>query len=362
MSELARHIARLIKETGPLPLSQYMALVLGHPRLGYYMTRDPLGAKGDFITAPGISQMFGELTALWLAEQWLSQGSPKRIALAELGPGRGTLMQDALRALRSIPGLLEAAEIHLVETSPALRAAQATRLPGATWHDSIDKLPRLPLFLIANEFFDALPVSQFEKTERGWCERYVALADGASIETPRFAPVLAPEPLASTSLAAHLQDARTGSIFEASPASTSIAHALGQRIAHDGGAALIIDYGHAQSGMGDTFQAMRAHGFVNPYESPGEADLTAHVDFAALAAACCAGGAAAHGPVEQGAFLRVIGIEARAARLKQSASPEMAQLIDSQLARLTGRDEMGRLFKILALTPKAAPRPSGFQE
>jgi len=325
------------------------------------MTRDPLGAAGDFITSPEISQMFGELAGLWIAQSWIDQGAPKRIALAELGPGRGTLMQDALRALKALPGFLDAAEIHFVETSPALRKAQASRVPGAKWHDSIESLPPLPLFLIANEFFDALPVAQFEKTARGWCERDVALAEGATPDAPRFAPALSSRPL-NLPGASHLAAAPLGSVAESAPAALAIAGILGEHIALHGGAALIIDYGHAQSGFGDTFQAMRAHGFANPYENPGEADLTAHVDFAALAAAARKGGADVHGPVEQGGFLRGLGIEARAARLKQNAPKEMRETIDGQLERLTSGNGMGTLFKVLALTPRGASRPAGFEE
>jgi len=361
MSELARLIARMIAETGPLPLPQYMALALGHPRFGYYMTRDPLGARGDFITSPEISQMFGELVGLWIAQSWLEQGSPNRIALAELGPGRGTLMQDALRALKNLPGFLDAAEIHFVETSPALRKAQESRVPAAKWHDSIDSMPRLPLFLIANEFFDALPVAQFEKTARGWCERHVTLAHGATIEAPCFVPILSPQPLNLPDMP-HLSAAPIGSVAESTPAALAIAEILGERIAKDGGATLIVDYGHAQSGFGDTFQAMRAHGFANPYENPGEADLTAHVDFAALADAARKGGAEVHGPVEQGHFLRGLGIEARAARLQLNASKEMGETIAGQLERLTSGNGMGTLFKVLALTPPGASKPAGFEE
>lgn len=359
MNELARLIARMIAETGPMPLPQYMALALGHPRYGYYMTRDPLGKGGDFITSPEISQMFGELIGLWIAQNWVDQGSPRRFALTELGPGRGTLMQDALRALKALPGCLDGAEIHFVETSPALRKAQASRVPDAIWHDSIDSLPHLPLFLIANEFFDALPVSQFEKTALGWCERYVGLAEGASPEAPLFAPVLAPQPL---TLAADtpLNHAPIGSVAESTPASLAIIETLAAHITAQGGAGLVIDYGHIRSGLGDTFQAMRAHGFANPYENPGEADLTAHVDFEALADAARKGGAAVHGPVEQGEFLRGLGIELRAERLRRNQSAETAAMIDGQLARLTAPNGMGRLFKVLGLTPPGAAQPAGF--
>ncbi|PKQ06676.1 MAG: methyltransferase, partial [Alphaproteobacteria bacterium HGW-Alphaproteobacteria-12] len=215
---LAQHIARLIEETGPIPLSHFMALALGHPDHGYYMTRDPFGAKGDFTTAPEISQMFGELIGLWLADQWLRQGSPGRVAIVELGPGRGTLMSDLLRATAKIPGMADAAEIHFIEMSPVLREAQKARVPHATWHDSVTTLPPLPLFLVANEFFDALPVTQYQRTRQGWCERYVGL-DGE-----RFVPVLAPVPLANdAALPAAMRHADEGAIAEISPAGSAIA-------------------------------------------------------------------------------------------------------------------------------------------
>lgn len=359
MTPLAGHLARLIRATGPIPLSHYMALALGHPEHGYYVTRDPLGARGDFITAPEVSQMFGELLGLWIADCWTLQGRPSPFVLCELGPGRGTLMADALRAMRAVPDLADAAHLHLVETSPALSAAQKSRLPQATWHVRFDDVPRGPLFLIANEFFDALPISQFVKTERGWCERHVGLADDG--EEPRFVPVLAPVPLACDHvLPPAMRGAPVGAIAEISPASCAIAEAIGVRIADAGGAAVVIDYGHARSGVGDTLQAMRAHKFADPFEAPGEADLTAHVDFEALADAAARGGAKAHGPVAQGAFLAQLGIAERARTLKLGATPAQATDIDAAMRRLTATEEMGSLFKALALTPPGAPVPAGF--
>ena len=292
MTALARHIARMIAATGPIPISHYMALALGHPEHGYYMTRDPLGAGGDFTTAPEVSQMFGELVGLWIADTWIAQGRPSPFILAELGPGRGTLMADALRALRSVPGAIDAADVHFVETSPTLRASQQRLVPKATWHERLDELPGGPLFLVANEFFDALPIAQYVKTERGWCERHVALTDGASEETPHFAPVLAPVATPANVLPPAMRDAPPGSIGEISPAAAGIAETIGVRLAAHGGAALIIDYGHPRSAAGDTLQALRTHQYVDPFDAPGEADLTAHVDFEALAAAAMRGGAA----------------------------------------------------------------------
>ncbi|NIJ40254.1 NADH dehydrogenase [ubiquinone] 1 alpha subcomplex assembly factor 7 [Parvibaculum indicum] len=362
---LALHIARLIEETGPITVSQFMGAALGHPDHGYYVTRDPLGAKGDFITAPEVSQMFGELIGLWLADCWMRQrtdtGTPSPFRLVELGPGRGTLMADALRAMKSVPGMAAAAHVHFVETSPALRAEQEARVPDASWHDRFADVPEGPTFLIANEFFDALPVRQFVKTAQGWCERHVALADGAGAEAPRFAFALSPVPLKDESaIPQGARGAPEGSIAELSPASTAIAQEIAARIADQGGAALIIDYGHARSAAGDTLQAMRGHGFADPLENPGEADITAHVDFETIAAAAKAGGCATFGPVEQGRFLAELGIQARAEALARTASPDQIRDIGTALQRLTAPDQMGSLFKVLGLLPAGAEPPAGF--
>lgn len=362
---LAHHIAELIAETGPITVSQFMGLALGHPRHGYYMTRDPLGAKGDFITSPEVSQMFGELVALWLADCWMRQktnmDAPERFHLVELGPGRGTLMADALRAMKSVPGMAAAASVHFVETSPALRAEQQARVPNANWHDRFADVPEGPTFLIANEFFDALPIRQFVKTPQGWCERHVALAEGTTPDAAHFDFALSPVPLKDeTVIPEAARSAPEGSIAELSPASIAIAEEIAARIAKHGGAALIIDYGHAKSAAGDTLQAMRGHGFADPLENPGEADMTAHVDFEMIAAAAKSAGCAAFGPVEQGRFLLDIGIEARAASLARNATPAQARDIESALRRLTAPDQMGSLFKVLGLLPAGAAAPAGF--
>ncbi|MBO6633120.1 SAM-dependent methyltransferase [Parvibaculum sp.] len=352
---LETHLVRLIRETGPIPLSHFMALCLAHPEYGYYMTRDPLGARGDFVTAPEVSQMFGELVGLWLADRWLAEGSPAPIAIVELGPGRGTLMADALRALRSVPRMLDAASIHFVETSPVLRAAQCERFPDASWHSSADEVPDLPLFLIANEFFDALPITQYQRTDRGWCERCVGYVEG------RFVPLLAPVAAANDkALPPALAAAAEGAIAEICPAGISIVSGIASRIATHGGGALVIDYGHERSAAGDTLQAVRNHAFADPFEAPGEADLTAHVDFEALAHGVRSGGAAAHGPVRQGAFLCALGIEARAGQLARNASPSQREALERALRRLTASDEMGSLFKVLGITPPGSPPPAGF--
>jgi NADH dehydrogenase [ubiquinone] 1 alpha subcomplex assembly factor 7 len=334
---------RLARET-PMPVAHWMARVLGDPRHGYYITRDPLGAAGDFTTAPEISQMFGELIGAWMADLWLRSGSPQA-RLVELGPGRGTLMADLLRAVRST-GLADL-PVHFVETSPVLRGAQAARVPHAHWHDALTDVPDdLPLLLVANEFFDALPVRQFVRLPEGWRERMVVHDGTRFVAAAGAISVDALVPPA-------LWNAPAGSICEASPASTAMAAEIGARLIASGGAALITDYGYVGPALGDTLQALRHHQFADPFDTPGEADLTAHVDFAALAAA---GGARAWGPVGQGAFLGALGIDARAAALKARAADPSA--IDAARTRLT--ETMGTLFKALALTGPGWPQPAGF--
>ena len=342
-------LARRIAATGPLSVADYMAEALLHPAHGYYTTRDPLGAAGDFITAPEISQMFGELVGLSLAQAWLDQGQPAPFVLAELGPGRGTLMADALRATRAIAGFHDALSVHLVEASPVLRAAQAARLPGAVWHDTLATLPDAPLFLIANEFFDALPIRQFVRDGDGWRERMVgvegdALAFGLS----------APAPLAF--LAHRLDDTQDGDLVEYCPALPAIGAEIGQRIATHGGAALIIDYGDWRS-LGDTLQALRGNARANPLDAPGQADLTAHVDFEALAHAVAP---ARHSRLTtQGVFLERVGITARAQDLARHLT---GPALDSHIAahrRLTHPAEMGDLFKVMGVYPKDALPPPG---
>ncbi len=279
MTALADVLIRRIAVTGPITLAEFMAEALSHPQHGYYSTRDPFGSAGDFTTAPEISQMFGELLGLWLAQSWLDQGAPARFTLAELGPGRGTLMADMLRATARVPGFLHAADVHLVETSPTLRAKQREMLAGhdIAWLDRASDLPGTPLFLLANEFFDALPIRQFVRDAKGWRERQVGVNDGRlvfGLSTP--APIAA--------LHHRLDDTRPGDIVETCQAATAIASEIGQRIARYGGAALIADYGGWRS-LGDTFQALRHHRPEDPLSNPGQADLTAHVDFQALAIA-----------------------------------------------------------------------------
>lgn len=355
MSRLRDEIAALIAAEGPISVARYMELALGHPKLGYYVTRDPLGRAGDFITAPEISQMFGELIGLWLAQVWLDQGQPESVRLVELGPGRGTLMADLLRAARSVPGLGRALQVHLVETSPVLRQVQAETLRGVVaprWHDDLRSVPDdSPLFLVANEFLDALPIHQFMRTGDVWRERLVGLVDG------QLGFGLSPAPETALKILGP-----EGAVLETSPAGHAVTVEIAGRIARSGGAALLIDYGHARSAFGDTLQAVRNHAFTDPLAVPGEADITAHVDFAAMAASARGAGAVIHGPVEQGAFLTALGLAARAERLMAGKPEEQAAVIAGQRDRLIDAAPrgMGALFKVMAVMAPNGPPPPGF--
>ncbi|MFA6116244.1 MAG: SAM-dependent methyltransferase [Sphingomonas sp.] len=313
----------------------------------YYATRDPLGAAGDFTTAPEISQMFGELIGLWCADLWDRAGRPDS-AWVELGPGRGTLAADALRAMATA-GLTP--PVHFVETSPTLRAAQAERAPGATWHNDVSTLPDdRPLIVVANEFFDALPIRQLVRALDLWHERFVACQDVL------FLPI-AGKQVPAEIIPEALRDAPPGSVIETSPASVAVMRALAGAVARQGGAVLAIDYGYEGPAIGDTLQAVRGHRFANPFDQPGEQDLTAHVDFATLAAAARMEGAHAYGPIGQGALLTALGVDARAAALA-NAAPDRADSIAADRERLTGA--MGNLFKALAVTAPGWPVPAGF--
>ncbi|HSF96718.1 MAG TPA: SAM-dependent methyltransferase [Thermohalobaculum sp.] len=347
MSEVAGIVRAQIRATGPMSVADYMALCLGHPRHGYYVTRDPLGAAGDFTTAPEISQMFGEMIGLWLAQVWAGMGRPAAFRLVELGPGRGTLMADALRVGRAVPDFVQAAEPWLVETSPTLRAAQAARLPDAQWADRLDEVPGGPILLIANEFLDALPVRQYLATARGWCEKRVGLQGdrlvwGLSAALPGGC------------------DAPEGAWREESPAADSVAGQIAARIARDGGAALIVDYGYraADRPPGPTLQALRRHAPADPLEAPGEADLTWLIDFDRLAGKLAPLNTAC---ALQGAFLARLGIGQRAGMLA-SARPGEADAIADALERLTAPAQMGSLFKALAAWGSGQPVPPGFEE
>lgn len=354
---LEDELRAVIQNTGPISIARYMAEALGHPKYGYYINKDPLGAKGDFTTAPEISQMFGEMLGLWLIDCWQKLGAPTSVHLIELGPGRGTLMSDMLRALKLAPPLLNGLSVHFVETSPALRKAQREKIPQAQWHDRIDGVGEGFSFIIANEFFDALPIRQLVKTGKGWHERFVHWDENAQ----KLAPFSSPSsPDLSTLVPASLRDAPTGSTFEFSPASQAIAQTIAERIKTHGGAACFIDYGHMSQGIGDTLQAVRNHQYTDIFADPGQADLTAHVDFAALAHIAREAGCQSCGPTTQGAFLKALGIETRAAQLSKSATEEQAENLKTGLHRLISAEEMGELFKVLAIGPKDSPPLAGF--
>jgi NADH dehydrogenase [ubiquinone] 1 alpha subcomplex assembly factor 7 len=351
MTPLGRLLIERIRDGGPITVADYMAECLLHPVHGYYTTRDPFGAGGDFTTAPEISQMFGELVGLALAQAWLDQGALSSFTLAELGPGRGTLMADILRATKGVPGFHAAAQVVLVEASPVLRQRQQKTLSAASakarWLDRVEDLPDSPLFLVANEFLDALPVRQFLLSPQGWRERLVGLQDGA-LAFGLSAPL--PQVPDSPAFRAAVQ----GDLIEYSSPALEIISVIGSRIDRHGGLALVMDYGGWRS-RGDTLQALRAHAHDDPLAHPGEADLTAHVDFEALTAP-----GMAHAYTTQGEFLLCLGIKARADRLAQELTGEALQSHLAALRRLTHPQEMGSLFKVLALTRAGAPMPPGF--
>ena len=359
-SPLETEIRRLIAAAGPMSIAEYMLLCLTHPQYGYYVTRDPLGAHGDFITAPEISQMFGELIGVWMVAVWQQMGSPENVRVVELGPGRGTLMSDALRAAKVVGDFHAALVVHLVEISPKLQQAQEQLLEGLgvpiLWHSALAEVPSGPVIIIANEFIDALPVHQAVKRADGWHERVVEIAPSGEL-----AIGIARDPLPhfEATLPRGLRQAPEGSVYEWR--SDTVALEIGRRVRTDG-AALIIDYGHAWYGLGETFQAVAGHSFTDPLRAPGEADLTAHVDFAALAQSAQIIGGRIHGPISQRDLLRGLGIDKRAAALKTRA-PERAAEIDQALARLTatGPRGMGELFKALAIADSKLGKLPGFE-
>jgi len=351
MTALKERIAALIAAAGPLSVADYFALCLSDPQHGYYMRRDPFGRAGDFTTAPEISQMFGELVGVWLVAAWRALGRPARPLIAEIGPGRGTLAKDILRTLEKIePELPASAGLALIEISPRLHEIQADSLRDYAgrieWHAEIGDLPRRPLLIVGNEFFDALPVRQFVKAGRGWRERAIGLDDGGQLAfvsgTASLDPALLP-PGADA--------APDGTIFETAPVRAAVMQAIATRIAADGGAGLFIDYGHLDPGFGDTFQAVRNHRPEDVLENPGEADVTAHVDFSALAAVVQAVGLDAS-LATQGEFLLGLGLLERAGRLGAGADETIRDGISAAVERLAASDQMGGLFKVLAVVPR----------
>ena len=353
---LDHELVRLIETTGPLPLDRYMALCLGHPLHGYYMSRDPFGRGGDFTTAPEISQMFGEIIGIWCMQCFDLMGKPKAFDLIELGPGRGTLMLDLLRAVRAMPNFLSRLTVRLVETSPLLRALQEQTLKAAavplTWHQTLDDIPSSPSLLIANEFFDALPVRQFQRLEQGWAERVIGLSEG-KLRIGLVPRVLVPPFWAAA--------AKEGEVVEIRPSAESWAAAIADRLTSHPGEALIIDYGHLNSAPGDTLQAVRDHQPVPIIDRPGRSDLTAHVDFEALAHALRSAGARTCTPLTQRAFLLDMGLELRVSRLSRNATEAEKRELAMAAERLAGPGQMGHLFKVMAATSPGLSCPHPFR-
>lgn len=358
MSPLQTIITDLIRQHGPLTIAQFMELALQHPLHGYYRHQDPLGQGGDFTTAPEISQLFGEMIGLWLADVWQKLGRPDPCVLLELGPGRGTLLADALRATRKLPGFHTALQLYLLESNVALREKQAAVL--ADYHpvhlEDLNDLPRLPLLLIANEFFDALPIRQFVKVADGWCERLVTLdAEGQLV----FA-LGVPDPACRLLIPEQLHDVAHGFTYELSPSSLAIMQQLALRIAANGGAGLVIDYGYAAPSGQPTLQALARHQFAEVLAKPGQQDITAHVNFGLLKLAAERAGLGCAGATGQGEFLKAMGIDLRASQLRQHATPVQNQALDSALHRLCDASEMGVLFKVLGFVSPSMHDLAGF--
>ena len=351
----------MISHQGPLSVAQYMALALGDTNDGYYMRRDPLGADGDFTTAPEISQMFGEMVGAWLAASWQQMSSPRGVALVELGPGRGTLMQDILRATKHVSGFHSAISVHMVEMSPALIARQQETLKEITipitWHSTIDTLPRSPWLLVANEFFDALPIHQFIKTKEGWRERMVILGEGDEALTFKASGV---PTIMTARLPETVANAPENSIYELCPAATAITEEITRHLVSHGGTALLIDYGYTEPGTGDTLQAVKNHQYHPVLETPGKADLTAHVNFASLRTIAEQAGGIVYDRMSQGEWLMAMGIHLRYEFLCRNATESQKKILESEIERLTAPEQMGTLFQCMAITPPGYAAAYGF--
>ena len=353
MTRLKQRIIEQIQMLGPVPVNEYMALCLFDPSEGYYTTREPFGAKGDFVTAPEISQMFGELAAVWVYQAWVAIGRPMPVTLAEIGPGRGTLMKDMLRTFKRLdPTFLHETAFAMIEVSPRLAEMQKQTLRAVeakvSWHESLETVPSSPLLIVGNELFDAVPIRQFVRKGGGWRERMIGLDSNDDLAFFAGAASLDPSLIPDS---AH--NAPEGAILEVAPARSALMDMIAARISKDGGAGLFFDYGHLASGVGDTLQAMKDHAYQDVLASPGEADLTAHVDFAALAES-----AQVHGLVtplaRQGNFLLAMGLLERAGSLGTKADDATREKISSEVDRLASPSQMGDLFKVLAVLPKNA--------
>lgn len=358
---LEERLIDLINLKGPITIADYMTDALGHPHEGYYMQASPIGAAGDFTTAPEISQAFGELIGLWLVEAWNQMGAPSAFNLIELGPGRGVMMEDILRAARVRPGFAKAAQVWLLESSGRLRLEQQKRLKATEakplWADDYADIPPAPSLIVANEFFDCLPIRQFERTRTGWRERLVGLDDTG--EHLAFALGRTPPPPDYN--LPEIAETEEGDVFEVSFEAKKFVAEICTTLKEQGGYALIIDYGHMQRGFGDTLQAVRNHKYWPPLASPGRADITAHVDFEMLANAAIDAGVAAHGPVTQGRFLDRLGLALRVEALCRGQKPEKADEIRAGAARIASPAAMGEIFKALCLATSSLPAPAGFE-
>jgi NADH dehydrogenase [ubiquinone] 1 alpha subcomplex assembly factor 7 len=357
MSGMFGHLKERISQSGALTIADYMFECLANPEYGYYVHNEPFGASGDFVTAPEVSQVFGELLGLWAVHQWHAMGKPKSFNLIELGPGRGTLMSDALRAAGGLPEFIAGLNVHLVETSQRLRSFQKQALVKfmPTWHDDISSLPDGPIIVIANELFDALPIHQFEYTAHGWLERRVSVKDD------QFTFTLWPPEFSIENHVSTAGQVRIGDIFEVSPVSHKIISELAARCISQSGCGLFIDYGHNRSSYGDTLQAVKAHTYVDVLKTPGDADLTAHVDFEALAKSAARAGAIAYGAEFQGQFLKALGIIERINALSARATLDQLAQLNAGRDRLIKDNQMGSLFKVMAIASPDLPPPSGFQ-
>lgn len=350
MHTFTDHLAERIRRNGPIPVAAYMNMVAKE----YYSRGRVFGHEGDFITAPEINQTFGELIGLWCAVTWENMGKPSQCYLVECGPGRGTLMADALRAAGLVPGFMDAIDVHLIEQSESLKTIQRETLKGykITWHETFDTCPDGSLIVIGNEFLDALPIQQFEKTDAGWMERCVDIDDAN-----QFQFTLRELSDADLNIPA---GADVGAIYETSPDIKKFITNLTARIVNYGGAALFIDYGHKNSALGETLQAVKRHQPYPVLKSPGTADITAHVDFEVVAQAAQSAGAHIFGPIEQGIWLKRLGIGVRAAQLAQNKAQDVARNIEAGIRRLTEPDAMGALFKVIAIAHPNLPPPEGF--
>lgn len=341
MNALEKIIHSQIEQSGPMDVGQFMNLALSHPEHGYYMKQDPLGVGGDFVTAPEVSQMFGEIVGAWAAHSWMQMGAPEAFVILECGPGRGTLMADMMRACAGVKGFCNAAQVHLLEISPVLKARQGEALAeyDVQWHDDFTDVPDdLPIIIVANEFFDALPFRSLVYLDGAWFERVVAVSDGVLVFGTRACP---------EALWPSFGAPKVGDVYEFSSARSAVMEAMAGRMKAHSGAALIVDYGHGVASYGDTFQGVRGHEYADVLKGVGDADLTSHVDFSALIDVAKGQGCAVAPLAEQGAFLRILGIEARAAYLSEKCSEQQAAALGKGLHRLIDGGEMGALFKVM---------------